>query len=235
MKCYIPISDIEAHCFSFLPCAEDARIYLLRSRGQALCVDPCVSEEAERLLEAWGIPDCTVILTHEHYDHTSGVNRLREICRCNVICSDACGRLIRDPRRNLSQYAEAQYINLPEDVRKAALAKIAPFSCSADATFSGEMRMDWGGHTLTLTETLGHSKGSICIRLDESVVFTGDSLVPHTPVVTRLPGGSKPDYYQHALPYLQSLPPDTWALPGHFDGGRLGDLMKEVESIAAGK
>ena len=229
MRCYIPISDIEASSFSFLPEAEDARMYVLLCRGEALIVDPNASEEALLLLRQAGLQSVTVVLTHEHYDHTSGVNLLREHFECNVVCTQTCARLIQDARRNLSQYAQAQYVMMDDRIKAKAAELVQPFSCTADTTFSGQTTLPFAGHTLALTETLGHSKGSLCMMLDQSIVFTGDSLVPHTPIVTRLPGGSKAEYEAYALPYLRALPRDIWVLPGHFEGAKLEDLLEEVK------
>ena len=208
-------------------------MYVLIEGDEALLVDANPSMEAVEFLEQAGVKKATVILTHEHYDHTAGVNRLRQICDCNVVCTEICARYIQDPRKNLSQYCSAQYVMLDEPVRGQALALLQPFSCTADTFFSGEMELSFCGHKLRITETPGHSKASLCAVLDNTIVFTGDSLVPHTAVVTRLPGGSRTDYLAHVLPYLQSLPEDIWVLPGHFDGVWLKDVMKEVNEYVA--
>ena len=230
MKCCIPICNIPIQCFSFMPEIEDARMYLCIEGKTALVIDPSLSEEAFVLLKQAGVEDVTVLLTHEHYDHISGVNRLCSSFNCNVVCTEICAKLIQDPRKNLSQYYRPQHIMLVEKKQISAFAQIQPFSCHADTCFSGQMKLHFSHHTLVLTETPGHSRGSLCAALDDQIVFTGDSLIPHTPVVTKLPGESRQDYKIYTLPYLCSLPNDMWVLPGHFDGAPLKELLKEVKT-----
>lgn len=143
------------HTYSFYPI--DSRMYILMERKKALIIDPCISEETQLTLNENRVTELLVLLTHEHYNHVSGVNWLPgNFPFVQVVCSSKC--------------AEEQW--------------------------------SWEGHSLLLKETPGHSKGSICIILDERYLFSGDSLVTGYPTVTRLPGGSKQEYEAVTLPYL---------------------------------
>lgn len=103
--------------------------------------------------------------------------------------------------------------------------KIQPYACKADSTFEEEEQRTWEGHSLLLRETPRHSKGSICILLDERYLFSGDSLVTGYPTITRLPGGSKKEYEAVTLPYLKSLNPELMVYPGHGDPQKLKDFV----------
>ena len=92
MKCLYPIADYPVYRFS-MPVI-DSSMYLIPAENSCLVVDPCVSEEAEALLRERKIQDCLILLSHEHYDHISGVNRLRELLSCRVVCSEACSQSI---------------------------------------------------------------------------------------------------------------------------------------------
>ena len=50
----------------------DSRTYMIREDDELLLIDPCVSDAlAERIR---GARHALVYLTHEHFDHISGVN-----------------------------------------------------------------------------------------------------------------------------------------------------------------
>ena len=51
--------------------------------------------------------------------------------------------------------------------------------------------------------------------MNEAAVFTGDSLIWDTPVITRFPGGNLKEFNEKTKPYLNSLPDDILVLAGH--------------------
>jgi glyoxylase-like metal-dependent hydrolase (beta-lactamase superfamily II) len=73
------------------------------------------------------------------------------------------------------------------------------------------------------TQTPGHSPGSWCLIIEDSILVTGDTLIKDTPVVVRFSESRENLYQQITIPYLQSLDPELWVLPGHFDPFKLKD------------
>lgn len=203
------------YTYDFYPI--DSRMYILIENKKALIIDPCVSDEALQLLNENDVAEILVLLTHEHYDHISGINWLRErVPSVNVLCSLACAEALPKPSKNLSNFWEILFIGKDNETQEYVRnMNIQPYSCTADDTFETEHALSWEGHSLFLKETPGHSKGSICILLDETILFSGDSLVTGHPTITRLPGGSKKDYSGITLPWLQSLDPSIMVYPGH--------------------
>lgn len=212
------------HTYSFYPI--DARMYVLWEGTKALIIDPCISEDALEFLNKNGVKELLVLLTHEHYDHISGVNWLRGCFpSVEVMCSSKCAEALPVPSHNLSIFWEILFMDKDQEVQEYVRnMKIQPYSCEADHEFDGEYKMSWEGHTLFLKETPGHSKGSICILLDETCLFTGDSLVTGYPTVTRLPGGSRKEYESVTVPYLKSLNPELMVYPGHGDKKQLKEF-----------
>jgi len=194
----------------------DSSMYLIPAEDTCLVVDPCISEEAEKLLGTVHAKRCLVLLTHEHYDHISGVNRLRELLPCQVVCSEKCAERIQNPRKNGAAYFEALAVRRDQDVRKT-LEKllVRDYSCQADQTYSGQTEICWEDLTLTLREAPGHSPGSQMIGIKNSWYFTGDSLIPGVRVITRFPGGSREEYAKTTLPYLRTIVPGSILFPGH--------------------
>lgn len=225
MKPIFQIADDPFYSYSFQPI--DSRMYLLLHRDKALIIDPCVSGGACDFLESIGIKEILILLTHEHFDHISGVNFWRGRFSCHVLCSEACARSLPHPTKNLSQYYTLLFCMQDSSVRQAASQQyVESFGCHADETFRNEKTFVWCQHHICLVETPGHSAGSICITIDGCAVFTGDSLTNSIPVVTRLPGGNRLMYLQISLPYLCSLNGEMLAFPGHGDPQKLNVLIE---------
>lgn len=213
MKCLYRIAEHEVYRFP-MPVI-DSNMYLIPENDNRLIIDPNISAEAERILAKLQIRECTVLLTHEHYDHISGVNRLRERYPCQVICSETCANGIRDPKKNAARYFEAMFLNRDNTVRAFVKTLIdTTYTCCADETYKGQLKLRWNGLILQLTETQGHSPGSQCIRI-ENCYFTGDTLIQGQSVITRFPGGSKKSYEEMARPYVKRILPGSMIFPGH--------------------
>ena len=203
-------------------------MYLLCENRQGIIIDPFTSEEAfcwiaERITKLDGI-----LLSHEHYDHISGTSALREKYKCPVICGERCMERLGDPTKNFSRYLNA-YASLQtaENIPEKMLLKQDYTTCG-DWSFRQNTEIVWQKQHILLTETPGHSPGSICILVNNRMLFSGDTLLPQKGAMTRFPDGSKSDDRPIALPYLRSLPPDTIVYPGH--GKRF--LLGEHPSIA---
>ena len=215
-----------------------SNMYVMISGNEALIIDPNPSPDALKLLKDNHIKKITVILTHEHFDHISGVNGLREYAssvlgggECTVYADKACAEAVKDPGRNLSRFFEAMFILRSEEERMMAAEVFdSRYFCEADVCFEEIMELSWDDLRCVLRETPGHSAGSICVEIrdaDDSLlaVATGDSLVEGNKVITRFPGGSKADYNNITRPYLESIGPDILILPGH---GEIS-LMRNLE------
>lgn len=209
------IADCDLHLFS-MPVI-GSNMYVVVRDAAALVIDPCVSPKAEKLLAEHHVARCDILLTHEHFDHISGVNRLRELYSCRVICSESCAERISDPRKNAAATFQALFLgHNAQDQERAALCADPSYHCSADLVYRGKMQLDWQGISLELSEAPGHSPGSQLIWGScGNFVFTGDSLIPGVPVITRLPGGSRPVYLEKTLPQLRTIPTEGIVLPGH--------------------
>ena len=212
---------MEIQTYSFYPI--DARMYIIAENGKAVIIDPCVSEEAKKYLQSQNIEDIIVLLTHEHYDHISGVNWLRgNFPKTRVVCSEACSKAIMSPHKNLSAYYEILFMGKDPEVHEYVKnMEVPPYSCGADETFQGQTEWSWEGHQISMVETPGHSKGSCCILFDKECMFSGDTLVTGHETILRLPGGSKKDFAEITMPLLNSLDGEWMVYPGHGEPQKL--------------
>lgn len=217
----VKADDMKIETFSFSPI--DSRMYLIAEGGQALIVDPCIDGRALSILDTIGTKQLTILLTHEHYDHISGVNWLKLHYPCKVACSAACAACLTDDKKNLSRYFDALMMGR---YGQAYIQKTRPYTCEATDTFEGQATVQWQGHTLEMRETPGHSPGSICILVDRKILFTGDTLLKEVGITTRLPGGNQRDYEKFTRPWLESLPGELYVYPGHGEGGYLKEFKR---------
>jgi len=196
----------------------------MMSNNKAVIIDPCVNTDALQLLKDENIIDVVVLLTHEHYDHISGVNWIRENFNCKVIAIDHCAQNLPDPRRNASAYFDTLLLFHSPETQESR-ENIQPYSCKADETFTEYKCFYWENHKIEIVHSPGHSEGSVCILIDDRFVFTGDSLIKGKSTITRLPGGSKKEYSEITLPFLKSLPKDTIIYPGHGEEGYIYEFI----------
>jgi len=218
VKCLFQIVDCELHSFSYEPI--DSRMYLIIANSKAVIIDPCVDENALTLLINNNVYDIIVLPTHEHYDHISGINWLKENFKCNVIASEQCAKNMTNPRYNASAHFDALFVFASEvDKRKIAEQNIQPYTCNADEIFNEYKCFLWQNHKVEIYQTPGHSKGSVCVVIDDKYIFTGDSLIKGVPTITRLPGGSKSEFKEITLPFLNNLPESSLIFPGHGEAG----------------
>ena len=162
----------------------------------------------------------TVLLTHEHFDHISGLNRIRDLCAssCRVIAGATCSERIQDEKGNLSAYADV----LAELGGKQIPEHWSPFACkAADITFENQYAFHWMGHAMEMFSTPGHSAGSCCIVVDD-LLFVGDTVLENN-LMVKFPGSSKKLYRSVTAPLLERLLLGnrvSCVYPGH------GDVMK---------
>lgn len=207
-------------------------MYVISHEREAIVVDPYWDEEIKRFFLQNFDTVKYVLLTHEHYDHISGVNSLSNYYHSSVVCSEICSNRIIDPALNLSSYFE-DYCSLQMGECIQEGLEVGEYRCSASQTFQGHTEISWKGHKLFLRETPGHSPGSICILMDERVLFSGDTLLLEHSMVSRSPGGSKKKFLKETLPFLLNLPSECLVYPGHYQSFRLSQHSIYVNRSSA--
>ena len=197
--------------FGFL----DTNTYLLEEDGHLLIIDP--SDYADLLEKCRNAASVTVLLTHEHFDHISGLNRIRDLCAssCRVITGATCSERIQDEKGNLSAYADV----LAELGGKQISEHWLPFACkAADITFENRYAFHWMEHAMEMFFTPGHSAGSCCIVVDD-MLFVGDTVLENN-LMVKFPGSSKKLYRSVTAPLLERLLLGnriSCVYPGHGD------------------
>ena len=117
-----------------------------------------------------------VLLTHAHFDHIYGLNRVVELNRdCMVFTNQAGADMLADPRRNLSKYHESPFIfQYPQKIK---IVKEGDF-------------MEVDGLNVKVYETPGHNPSCLTFIINDNV-FSGDAYIPGIKTITNLPDGNQ--------------------------------------------
>lgn len=205
----------------------DSSMYVAVEGAEALVVDPHISEEMVAALTEHSVKKLLIFLTHEHFDHISGVNYLRTHFACHVVCTKTAADILPDPNRNLAKFWDVLLMDKsPEEKAVGEAVKDEEYSCQADAFFDSDTAYRWQGHVIQARIAPGHSKGSALFFLDETALFSGDSLVNGAGVICRLPGGKWAVFEEKTLPLLQGLKDDMMVFPGHGAADTVHNLRK---------
>ena len=194
-NCYIVVDEASKHC---------------------LCIDPA-SEKSEReiaYINSNGLTLDYIILTHEHTDHTWGVNSLLDHePSAKVVCSELCKEALpREARAYFQLYYDDP--NYSYNVRRVDYT-----------TEDLNWNLIWVGHNIKFIATPGHSPGSVCVVIDD-LVFGGDTLMPFKPFIKKRNGGSMEQYQESVKKMVAAYPADTLVYPGHGDVCKLSDYYK---------
>jgi len=190
----------------------ESNMYLIVEDGHAIVIDPCEDTSHGENLQI-----DMIIITHEHYDHISGVNLWKQKFSAPLLCSKTCAENIQSPKKNFARLFEV-YCELQSWIELHNKPKMNnDYVCCADEWFTDCEKRSWKGHEIELVELPGHSGGSIGILLDGVNFFSGDSLMKDYPVELRFPGGDEKKWEEISKARIESLPCGTHVFPGHFD------------------
>lgn len=153
-----------------------------------------------------------ILLTHEHTDHTWGVNALLDQYEVKVICSENCK--LNLPKAGNS-YFRLYYERKDYDysVRKV------------DQTVESlNYLLIWNNYVIRFIPTPGHSIGSMCIDINGHL-FTGDTLMQYKVYINKKNGNL--NLYKNSIETIVDLyPKNTIIYPGHGDKFLLQDKDK---------
>lgn len=203
--------------------AVDSNSWLLTEGEHGLLIDAVDSNELFNSISE--LKSLTVILTHSHFDHIIGLNRIREMKpETTVISTPNCSDNIGNKHRNMSSIADA-FIAFYHNGDKKDY-KISPFACeSTTVTFESKYDFCWCKHKVKLDAVHGHSNDGLVAVIDNKKLFSGDTLLS-MPTVTRFPGGDSRKFRLEDVGLLESMSNIEIVYPGHGNPGKKDDMMR---------
>lgn len=146
-----------------------------------------------------------ILLTHGHFDHIWGTNKLRELSGAPIYAYEAEKALCEDAVTNVSEQAGRPYTVIPDGYLK-----------------DGE-EITIAGMTCRLIATPGHTAGSCCYYFEEDgILVAGDTLFQESVGRTDFPTGSMSALVRSVKERLFVLPDDTKVYPGHGEATTIG-------------
>lgn len=143
-----------------------------------------------------------VLLTHVHFDHIYGLNRLMRVFpNCKIYTNDFGQISLIDPKRNFSRYhtdVDDFVFDHPESVVVVG---------------EGEKIELYDGVYADVYYTPGHDESCLCYEVGEDL-FTGDAYIPGIKTVTTFPYSSKKKALESGL-RLSSMARGMKIYPGH--------------------
>lgn len=209
-------------------------VYLVADGDEGALIDSGFGDERsvrarlDYLAERPGLRLRYIILTHHHFDHSSGAHQLRRATGAQVALHPQEERFLRD-----WQGEAPQDIEIPAD-QQAVAEQVRRFRRQAaeavpDIPLADGDALRVGNLTLEVVHTPGHTLGSVCLYLrEERTLFTGDTALGLGTVAI-----SPPPYGDMAL-YLQSLErlkglDCALMLPGH--GQPVHDVPRKLQEL----
>ena len=208
-----------------------SNMYTLITNKEAVVFDPCEDEELFELFQEKGVDKVHILLTHEHYDHTSGLRVLQGAIDNDLYCHQATAERLLNGRGSLPHLVS--FVLSMQDKKDGGhrydnfKRSYRPYTCKADKTFRNKDILCYGNLHIDVTSTPGHSPGSACYILNNKLVFTGDTLLQNNAVIMRFPESNEDHFKKISLPFLQSLDKKLIVMPGHGDPF----ILKDTKNI----
>ena len=183
-----------------------------------IVIDPGSKDDVDLLsfIDKSGLRPKYIVLTHEHFDHCWGVNKLVELFGIPIICSRLCADCIGSEKRNCSvfyDYNERFFIS-------------GNVICLESINFV----LHFANTELKFFPSPGHSAASVCFSI-QNYLFTGDTLIKSLRTVTKLPTGSV-SQLKDSIAIIEKLKGhNLMVCPGHgeqfpLDEYALGNALK---------
>lgn len=183
--------------------AENCYLLLDEASGEAAVIDPGFVND--RLLgEIAKYKVRWILLTHGHFDHIEGVDRLRALTGAPSAAFRTEGAFAADPAQNGSLLMFGR-----------------PIACTVDRLLEDGETIHVGAVPVQVMHTPGHTAGGCCYVTPEAV-FTGDTLMGYSVGRCDLPTGDEAALAA-SLQKLAALPGDPAICGGHGPVTRLSE------------
>jgi len=175
--------------------------------SEAIVIDP--ADRGEYIYEkitGQGLKIAAILLTHGHFDHILGANKLRDLSGAKIYANVAEKEICESPSKNIS-------IELGE-----------PCSVKADEYLNDGDVLNLAGLEIRMIATPGHTSGGACYYfIDDGILMSGDTLFQESVGRTDFPTGNMQTLVNSIREKLFVLPDETKVYPGHGEPTSIRD------------
>lgn len=191
-------------------CATNCYFLYREGSGEVIFADPADrGADIYEALNKKGLAVEAILLTHGHFDHIWGAERLRELSGAKIYALDAEQPVCRDAYVNVSAQAG----------RKATI--------EPDEWLTDGQKITFAGISLEVIATPGHTAGSCCYYVPEAgFLIAGDTLFEGSVGRTDFPTGSMSRLVHSIKEKLFLLPGETKVYPGHGEATSIEEEKK---------
>lgn len=187
-------------------CATNCYFIYKEDGNKVLFVDPADQGATiyQKLKDA-GFEVAAILLTHGHFDHIWGVDKLRELSGAKVYALEEEKPLLESAGKNVSRNAGREC------------------TVKADVFLKDKEKVTIEDMTFEVIATPGHTAGSCCFYFGEDkMLLSGDTLFEESVGRTDLPTGSMSEIVRSIKERLFVLPDDVKVYPGHMGATTIG-------------
>lgn len=187
-------------------CQTNSYFVYEEGRNEVLFFDP--ADKGEYIFEALkskGFQVGAILLTHGHFDHIWGVQKLKELSGAKLYAYEGEEKLCKDSTLNVSAQA-------------GRACSVEP-----DVLFKDGEEFNLSGISGKVIATPGHTGGSCCYYFEkDKILISGDTLFQESVGRTDFPTGSMSTLIRSINEKLMILPEDVKVYPGHGPSTTIG-------------
>jgi len=191
-------------------CSTNCYFLYEEGKNQVIFVDPADRGDVlyDKLTQA-GFEVAGIILTHGHFDHIWGLQKLKELTGVKVYAYEGEKEILGDVIKNLS----------------AEFGR--PCTVDADVYLKDGEEVTIAGMTCKMIATPGHTIGGCCYYFEkDGILISGDTLFEESIGRTDFVTGSMSELVRSVKEKLFVLPDDTKVYPGHGGETSIGHEKK---------
>lgn len=192
----------------FLGGSFDQNSYFVSNEKFAILIDAgCELDDLLKIASKKRV--LAVLITHLHFDHIWNLEKILSYFKCNVYIVSGYDDFLTNPIKNVSN--------------TFGISKVFNVESSIIKYYSENMNI--GNFKIRIYNTPGHSKDSVCIKIDDNL-FTGDTIFSGTVGRTDLFGGDENELIK-SLKKIKDIDFKN-VFPGHGKALTKQDILQTI-------
>lgn len=185
-------------------------------KSECLIIDPGLDAIpfVTQTIADFGLRPVAILTTHGHLDHIWNLQPLAQDLDIPAVIHKSDRQFFTDPLKGISPEAIAVVNNLTPNQKWLEPQEVIEVS--------GRTNLNFAGFDIAIIPTPGHTAGSVCFKINNNKLFTGDLLFKNAVGRTDLFSGDSDEMTKSLKLVLSEFDDSTELLPGHGPRTDLG-------------